>query len=305
MDLRRLRYFIAIAESGSLTEAARRLHIVQPALSQRLAGLEADLGVQLLVRGNKGVTLTPAGVELYGRALIIVKHLDAARLAVKEKAGEAEGAVTIGVLRSMAPVLGKRLFLTLKERLPRVTPVLRTGYSAVLHRMLMEGRLDIAMQVVMHDTAGVEILYSEHLYAAGVPALLGNENAPIDLAQLRNMPILLAGRQSTHTLLVQAAKREGVHLNVVGDIEDSPSLLEICDTGTAVTFLAEKVARKAASERGLTIRRLDHPSLVRHVAIQINPDIPLTATITAVKNIVAEILTQPMPESGNQDEMLA
>ena len=77
------------------------------------------------------------------------------------------------------------------------------------------------------------------------------------------------------------------------------SRFERFHVASPVTFLAEKVARKATSERGLTIRRLDHPSLVRHVAIQINPDIPLTATITAVKNIVAEILTQPMHEAGD------
>lgn len=61
MDIRQLKYFVGIAEAGSLTEASRRLHIVQPALSQRLGDLERGLGVKLVVRGRVGTALTPAG----------------------------------------------------------------------------------------------------------------------------------------------------------------------------------------------------------------------------------------------------
>ena len=75
MDVRQLRYFVGIAESRSLTEAARRLHIVQPALSQRLSDLEKSLEVQLVVRGHVGTALTPAGTELYEHAKRILKRV--------------------------------------------------------------------------------------------------------------------------------------------------------------------------------------------------------------------------------------
>lgn len=298
MDLRQIRYFIAIAESGSLSEAARRLHIVQPALSQRLAALEADLGVQLLVRGRSGIALTPSGAELYQRALLIAKHIDTARLAVKEKAGEVEGAITIGVLRSMAPAVGKRLFLTLKEQLPRVTPHLRTGYSAELGKMLQEGRVDLAMQVLPAGSKPeTGILYSEHLYAVGVPALLGTGNHPIALAELQGIPILTAARQSSHELLVQAAHRQHIPLDVIGDVEDSFSLLEICDTGIAATFLSGAMAHEAARHRGLTVRPLDDPRVVRHVTLAVNPDVPRTAALIAAGEIVGRVLMERMREA--------
>lgn len=297
MDLRQLRYFIAIAESGSLSEAARRLHIVQPALSQRLAALEADLGVQLLVRGRSGIALTPAGVELYQRALLIAKHVDAARLAVKESAGEAEGTITIGVLRSMVSTMGKQLFMALKERLPRVTPHLRTGYSADLKRMLQEGRLDIAMQVIpAGNTANADVLYSEPLYAVGTAELLGTGDTPINIHELEDIPILTAARHSSHELLVQAARRQHIALNVVGDVEDSRSLLEICKTGIAATFLSGSVAHEAMSQEGLTVRVLNDPRLVRHVTLQMNPDIPRTAALIAAADILAQVLIERMKE---------
>ncbi|WP_338125182.1 LysR family transcriptional regulator [Paenibacillus dendritiformis] len=68
MDVRQLRYFIAIAEERTITAAARRLHIAQPPLSQQLKALERELGVQLICRGRKGLELTEAGQALYRHA---------------------------------------------------------------------------------------------------------------------------------------------------------------------------------------------------------------------------------------------
>ena len=73
MEIRHLRYFVAMAETGSLMKASERLHVAQPALSVHLANLEAELGTTLVTRSNRGVELTPDGQFLYERAVALLK----------------------------------------------------------------------------------------------------------------------------------------------------------------------------------------------------------------------------------------
>src|SRR4051812_7666276 len=82
-DLRQLRYFVAVAQAGQLTEAARRLDVAQPTLSQAIARLESQLGVQLLERENRGVTLTPTGRAFLGKAQVVVSAADDAEAAAR------------------------------------------------------------------------------------------------------------------------------------------------------------------------------------------------------------------------------
>jgi LysR family hca operon transcriptional activator len=86
MDFRHLRYFVAITEEGTFTRAARRLYVAQPALSRQIQDLESALGVPLLVRGARGVTLTPAGSELLGHARLLLASEAQARDSVRHLA---------------------------------------------------------------------------------------------------------------------------------------------------------------------------------------------------------------------------
>jgi DNA-binding transcriptional LysR family regulator len=100
MELRHLRYFRAVAESRGFREAARRLHIVQPALSQTVSDLEQELGVQLLVRNSRTMRLTSEGEIFLEEAKQILEHADrAVELARRAARGEV-GALSIGFLGS-------------------------------------------------------------------------------------------------------------------------------------------------------------------------------------------------------------
>ncbi|MFA7679807.1 MAG: LysR family transcriptional regulator [Pigmentiphaga sp.] len=303
MDLRQLRYFIAIVEHGSLSEAARQLHVVQPALSQRLADLEKSLNVQLLIRNRNGVTLTPAGAALYEHAPRLFKQISSIESLVQEKAGQLTGEVTIGVLRSMSALIGKRLFLTMKARLPHVRLNIRVGYTSELEKMLHEGKLDLAMQVTPYKTKDPAIVYFEHLFAVGTQTLLGAGNQPLRLTDLSSYPIIIASRQAAHMVLRAAAERQDIELNIIADIEDSQVLLDICETGTAITFLSGVAAQNSAQARGLSIRRLDDPNLSRQVKIAVNTQIPMTQAILETRAILEEILIQcgQLSPAGEED----
>lgn len=292
MDLRQLRYFIAIVEYGSLSEAARQLHVVQPALSQRLADLESYLNVQLLTRSRNGVSLTPAGATLYQEAQRLFKHIASIEDLVREQANDLRGEVTIGVLRSMSVLIGKSLFLRMQEQLPNVFLRVRVGYSGELEKMLHDGKLDLAMQVKPYTANDPSAVYFEHLFAVGAPSLLGHSQTPLSLAGVASFPILIASRQAAHTLLISIAKHEAIPLNIIGDIEDSQVLLDLCKTGAGITFLSAMAAHNAARTRGLAIRRLDAPNLGRQVTIAVNAEMPMTKAVTETYKILEEVLIQ-------------
>ena len=97
MDVKQMRYFVQIVESGSLSKAASQLHIAQPSLSQQLKGLEDELGVELLVRHPRGVTPTDLGMLFCDHARSILKDIDRAKEIVQTRARNPVGRVSVGL----------------------------------------------------------------------------------------------------------------------------------------------------------------------------------------------------------------
>ncbi len=145
MELRHLRYFVAVAEAGSLTlAAARKLHTSQPSLSRQIRDLEEEIGAQLLTRGARGIELTPAG-----RAF-----LDHARVALTQVAAAAEAARRIGHPAKPSFAMGFQIgheltwmpeaLRILRDELPNIDVVISSQYSPQLANDLLKGRIDAA-----------------------------------------------------------------------------------------------------------------------------------------------------------------
>src|SRR5690348_16083601 len=118
MELRHLRYFIAVAEEGHFGHAAKRLHIAQPPLSRQIQALEAELGFQLLVRARHRVELTPAGAVLLEHAQRVFESVDlAVRAARRASAGET-GRIAIGYPPSLAYTGITSVLRAYRERFP-------------------------------------------------------------------------------------------------------------------------------------------------------------------------------------------
>src|SRR6201985_2475832 len=99
MDLRHLRYFIAVAEEGSLTVAAeKRLFTAQPSLSRQMRDLEAEIGCELLIRGTKGIELTPAGRVFLDHARIVLIQVEAAIAATRKAGAPVKSSFVLGFL---------------------------------------------------------------------------------------------------------------------------------------------------------------------------------------------------------------
>ncbi|HEY4443134.1 MAG TPA: LysR family transcriptional regulator [Steroidobacteraceae bacterium] len=145
MELRHLRYFVAVAEEGSLTVAAeRRLHTAQPSLSRQIRDLEYQVGVQLLTRSARGVELTAAGRAFLDHARIALAQVEAAREAAQRAARPAKTTFALGFLTGQEMDWLPEVMRILHDELPKIEVTLSSQHSPDLADGLMRGRLDAA-----------------------------------------------------------------------------------------------------------------------------------------------------------------
>jgi LysR family hca operon transcriptional activator len=145
VELRHLRYFIAVAETGSMTEAAeQRLHTAQPSLSRQIRDLEAELGVTLLIRGARGVELTPAGKVFLDHARMVFLQVEAATEAARRAAEPAKTSFTIGFLSGYEMDWLPPVMSILRDELPDIEVVITSQESPNLAAALVRGKIDVA-----------------------------------------------------------------------------------------------------------------------------------------------------------------
>ena len=145
MELRHLRYFIAVAETGSLTEAAeRRLHTSQPSLSRQIRDLEYEVGTRLLSRGARGVALTGAGKAFLSHARLALMQVDAAVEAARRAAKPARMIFAIGFQTGLEMNWLPRAMRVLRDELKNIEVTVFSDYSPDLAEALARGRLDMA-----------------------------------------------------------------------------------------------------------------------------------------------------------------
>ncbi len=145
MELRHLRYFIAVAEEGSLTLAAeRRLHTAQPSLSRQIHDLEQEVGAELLIRSARGVELTPAGRAFLDHARLAITQVEAATEAARRAAHPAKPAFALGFLTGQEIDWLSEAMHVLRDELPNIDIVVSSHYSPDLATALVKGKLDLA-----------------------------------------------------------------------------------------------------------------------------------------------------------------
>jgi DNA-binding transcriptional LysR family regulator len=145
MEIRELRAFTAVAEEGSLSSAARRLHLSQSALSQTIRSLERQLGVRLLDRHSTGVTVTEAGSILLREARALLLQYDRALTAVSETAAASYGTLRVGVPLELPGDLLPRALAAVSTAFPRTRVDISHASSAAQLTALQAGELDVAL----------------------------------------------------------------------------------------------------------------------------------------------------------------
>jgi LysR family transcriptional regulator, hca operon transcriptional activator len=158
MELRHIRYFVAVAETGSLTVAAeRRLHTSQPSLSRQIRDLELEIGTPLLTRSVHGVELTAAGKAFLDHARLALAQVEAAREAARRAAHPEKPGFALGFLTGQEMDWLPEAMHVLRDELPNIDVTVTSEYSPVLADALLRGRLDLAF--MRREAQATDLLY--------------------------------------------------------------------------------------------------------------------------------------------------
>jgi DNA-binding transcriptional LysR family regulator len=273
MELRPLRYFQAVAEDLSYSRAARRLRIAQPALSRAVKQLEQDLGVQLLNRNRRSVTLTPAGALLLNETGLLLQRFEESLRRVQRVAAGEEGELRLGYIGPPTePFLG-RLLKEFRRRNPRVTVVLEERTPERVWEMVSRGRLAVGLTrpVLSHDAFGLRTrrLRLERLGAA-IP-----ENHP--LAKMKSIPwrtlashplVILARREGVglHDTILEGCRRAGFLPRLAHTPSLVDTVLSYVEAGDGIGVVPDSVC-SAAKHRPIVFRPLTPAQSVELVAV--------------------------------------
>lgn len=171
MDLRQIRYFVAVAERGGFGAAASTLNVAQSALSRHVKELEHELGGALLERGSRGVSVTESGKVLLARGRWLLGAVDDIKAEVRTENREPSGTVRLGAPSSLADIFYAPLAKLLVRRFPRVRMELSEGLTEVMSDRLLRAEVDVAILTAPqgNDHLAYETLVIEQVFLIGPP----------------------------------------------------------------------------------------------------------------------------------------
>jgi DNA-binding transcriptional LysR family regulator len=224
MELRHLRYFVAVAEELHFRRAAERLHVAQPAVSEQIRKLEAELGVQLFNRTQRSVSLTPSGQAMFGEARRVLRQADVAQMAARNAADDAKSRLRIGYLSDSMPMRVSRAMRMLTASAPSVQISLETAPAIGLIEAVRSEQLDVAVVGMPAPTRGLRATPagSEGVVAALPVTHPLASNAPIPIERLapdRLVTLPHNANPAFHNAIVSMCRDAGL----------SPTLLELAE----------------------------------------------------------------------------
>lgn len=282
MDLRSLRYFIAVLEAGSLSRAAGTLYIAQPALTAQIKKLEAELGAQLFERSHAGVTPTPAGLQLYEDARRLLSDADAVRERIQRLPQGPEGSVTVAVPFLLASLLLGPVLAELKASHPRIRVFVLDDLSLMVRKAMLDRRADVGILVDTPQVEGLACspLAREAIFACGfdrdgsvAPRLRAGRRgkarpAPrpeIDFADAARLPLVLQSRRfAIRQRVEEAAAALGVALNLAHEHDSARVIRSLYVCGAGFTFTpACALSDNPPAGTGWIAARVMRPALQR------------------------------------------
>ncbi|WP_406841658.1 LysR substrate-binding domain-containing protein (plasmid) [Streptomyces sp. AHU1] len=268
MELRQIRYFLALADECHFGRAATRLHVAQPALSQQIKQLEKDLGTVLFTRSTRHVALTEAGRHLIEHARALTAEEERTRLHMTELATGYAGRVSIGFIGTATYDLLPHVARTVRARLPKITMDLRGELlTPDLADGLLTGTYDLA---VLRDTVDHEDIHTTPLRSESLVAVLPSHHPlagrrRISLAELADEPFVIhpsRSRSSMYDRVLAACRHAGFQPS---------SLIEVGETATLVVFVAagHGVALVPASVQSLSLSSVSYVPITESESVNL------------------------------------
>jgi LysR family transcriptional regulator, nitrogen assimilation regulatory protein len=240
MQYRHLYYFVKIVEAGSFSQAARLIHVAQPALSQQIAELEASLGIPLLQRSARGIRPTRAGQRFYEEASSILRRYEALPGLVHSSGGDVAGQVSLGMPASLSTTLVGPFIEKCKASYPKVTLKFIDGDSEFLREEVEKNRLDLALAF---EDEFFPVVLRRPLFRQNHFLISSTRTAPttgpsISLKDVAKIPLILPAHLNARRVVIDRTFAEaGLSLNLAAEAVTVSSELSAVRSGAASTIL--------------------------------------------------------------------
>jgi LysR family hydrogen peroxide-inducible transcriptional activator len=252
MELHQLRYFCAVAETGSFSRAAEQSHVAQPSLSQQILKLEDELGARLFDRLGRSIRLTDVGKTFLPRARAVLRELEAAKGDVVERKDSVGGAICVGVIPTVAPYFLPPHLTFLTREFPQARLTVVEEITPVLLERLRAGTVDVAILALPirgHEFDAFPLL-TERLYAALPKKHALAQRRSLSLKDLREEPfLLLRDGHCVRDTAVAACDRARLNPQIIFESGQFSSILSMVGTGMGVSIVPEMAIEKNAQCR--------------------------------------------------------
>src|SRR6266852_3999931 len=265
MELHQLRYFCAVAETGSFSRAAEQSHISQPSLSQQILKLEDELGARLFDRLGRSVRLTELGKTFLPRARAVLRELEAAKGDVLEGKEFVGGPIIVGVIPTVAPYFLPPRLTAFSQKFPQARLTIVEEITSVLLDRLRAGTIDVAilaLPVRGHEFDAFPLL-TERLFAALPKKHKLTSRPSLFLKDLRAEPfLLLRDGHCFRDTAVAACDRARLHPQIVFESGQFSSILSMVGAGMGVSIVPEMAVEKKS---GCKFVRIADPEASRTI----------------------------------------
>lgn len=298
MELRQLRYFVAVVQYGSMGKAALELGLVTSALSQQISRLESELSTRLLQRTSSGVIPTDAGLAFWRQAQLALRHIDDAAEAARH--ARLSGHVSVGLPPTTASVLALPFMLAMRERYPDVRLRMVESLSGHLAGMLSARQIDLAMLFTNEPAQRWSVLplLTERLFvigARGLPGMPQGDSAR--LAALADLPLLLpSGSHGLRSLVKACFAKASVTPHIVGEIDGLAMLMDAVQAGLGATIQPGAALARADTARFESVSVDDADAARPNLLVSLSDDELSPAALAA--RVVLTDVTRTLVRDG-------
>ena len=279
MELSQLRTIVNVSELGSLSKAADRLHIAQPALSRQVRMLEEELGTRLFERHGRGMVLTETGQDVLRHAYRVLSGIQEIRSCAADADASLKGHVSIGLPPTAADILTVPIVKAFKGRHPEATLRIVSAYSSYILDWLHRGDVDVA--ILFESTTAKSLvsdpLIEETLHLIGPRHANLSPKQPVDFSSLRTQKLLLpSSGHSLRRLLDDCTKGLGFDLNVHTEVDNFSALKNLVKAELGMTILPIAPIHEDIASGELSYAPLTKPVPSRRLMMSFPADRPAT-----------------------------